>query len=200
MAETHKPRFPTSEDIDATVGLRAKHAAEIGRIAIEWNSLHDTLGKLFAEVVAPERPRVAMAAWGAVASDRSKREMLRSAAIWQFREDESEAKWLGELEWLLGQINPLEDRRNNAVHAPYGFLIEEGAVKFTPFVWSGNPRAEKLRDKDLSMEFSSCADHIRLLIVYVRDLLIMRSEASRTCAWPERPRLPRPAQAQAKRS
>ena len=153
----------TEEEINFMDELLDKHAADVGHVAIAWNGLHDVLGQLFSVVISPHSRSAAIAAWGAIVSDRSKRDMLKATVLKRFEDNEKELRWVADVEWLLGHITPLEDRRNNAVHAAYGFVLEEGAIKVAPSTWNGNPRSWKLRDKDLGLEFKSCAAHIKSL-------------------------------------
>jgi len=123
--------------------------------------------------------------------------MLLAAAREKFGAD---AKWVKEMKWAAGQMNSLEDRRNDAVHAPFSVALEDGAFKFVPLVWSKSPRARKLADKDLEREFRSYETNIRALVAFCIDLYRLVDTSMRNPPWPERPSLPRPAQAKARRS
>ena len=98
---------PTPEKTVADAfSLLDSHAADIGHVALAWNHLHETLGELFVAILRSDRGMVAFAAWQAVASDRSKRAMLISAA--QQRVDKH-AKIAAEIKWACDQMNSLED-------------------------------------------------------------------------------------------
>ncbi|HZL58332.1 MAG TPA: hypothetical protein VFC38_01385 [Stellaceae bacterium] len=190
-------KLPTKKEVDYATSILQKHAAYIGRIAIEWNSLHHTLGELFVEVLAPDQQSAILAAWHAVPSDRSKRDMLKAAARAALSAD---SRFCDELEWACGQINALEDNRNNAIHSPYALLLENGDLKFVPNLFSGSSRARKLRDKNLQLEFESYAKNIHTINWWLKILRGLVEASAEDQAWPERPALPRTAQASGRRS
>jgi hypothetical protein len=173
-----------------------KHAADIGRIAIAWNGLHVALGESFSLIVSPDSRGLATVAWEAVSSDRSKRAMLEAAAREKFRDD---SRWVQELRWALGQINALEDRRNDVIHTPFSITLDEGVFKFAALDFSKNPRALKLKNKDLAVEFRSYHENIGALTQFCLLLRRLIDVPKPSHMWPERPALPRPAQVMASR-
>jgi len=109
-------------------------ATDVGHVPIARASLHDTLGKFFTMLFNPVGLSVicedaAVAAWGAVKSDHSQRKMLEAAAKAELSND-SLART--ELLWALGQINKLENDRNNALHASYSAEFDDGTFKVVP--------------------------------------------------------------------
>jgi hypothetical protein len=191
---------PTHSDAGAIYDVGAlseSHAAAVGSVAIIWNALHDALGSLFAEVVTPDSRTIALAAWQAVSSDRSKRNMLHAACVAALDDD---SKFTQEVKWINGQLNSLEDKRNDAVHAPYTITFEDGALKIIPDIFSGNVRAHKLHGKDLAIELRSYHARISALVGFTYLLLGWSRLEADDPSWPERPALPRPAHAQARKS
>ena len=187
---------PIDQKIKWLAEIRKNHAADIGSIAIAWNGLHVVLGEIFVDVIAPDKKRIVLAAWSAVPNDRSKRAMLESAAVMAFGR---KSKFVIELKWALGKMNRLEDSRNDAVHTPYAISMggDEG-FQFIPYVWSESPRAKALWDRDLKLEFASYLKNIDSITKFARALGKMIHAPALDPAWPKRPSLPRPAQAQVK--
>lgn len=124
-----------------------QHAAEVGRVAIAWNALCETMAIAFSLILKPDHQGAALSVWHSVKSDRYQREMLRAAAIAMLGDKNQAA--LKEIEWVLGQIDATENRRNDAIHAPYAIQIENGLAKPMPSPMTGNPKAENLKDRDL---------------------------------------------------
>ena len=187
-------KLPTDDVIDSANKLFESHAADVGRVALSWNTLHDALGELFAEVISPDGRSVALAAWQAVQSDRSKRKMLDGVSVAALGSD---AKFTQEVKWANGQLNALEDNRNDAVHSPYSVLIEDGALKVVPYVFAGSVRARKLQGKNLELELRSYSTNMDRLRDFARGLLGKSLSPASDPSWPERPKLPRLAQATA---
>lgn len=180
--------------------LTSQHAADVGRITIFWNGLHDALGELFAEVVSPRGPRgreIALAAWQAVPNDQSKRLMLKAVCVAALGTD---SEFIKEVTWAIDQINPLEDKRNNAVHSPYAVTLEGGELRIVPSMSSGSKRARKLHGKDLEAELTSYAEHIAGLTWFVFMLLNKSQLKTGDSSWPQRPPLRRTAQATDRKS
>lgn len=171
-----------------------KHATDLGYVAIAWASLHDTLGLFFSMLFSPFGPapvieETAIAAWGALKSDRSQREMLEATAKQRLSEDSTARK---ELLWALGQINRLDNDRNNALHASYSLEFDDGAFKVVPSPFAGNPRSSALRDRDLSTELQSYVGNIQAIDQFVCDVLVFLAKGQPPPS-PQRPRLPRPS-------
>ncbi len=192
-------KLPSEKEIRWLDDIRKSHAADIGHIALAWSSLHVQLGEIFAEIMDPEGRSLGLAAWNAVPNDRSKRAMVLAVALQKFGQKKS--KFVEELQWALGRANSLENNRNDAVHAPYAVTMDpEEGFKFVPYIWSGDSRAKSLQGRDLKAEFGSYIKNIGSLTSFVRDLGRMLSSPVPDPTWPERPALPRPAQAMARKS
>jgi hypothetical protein len=94
---------------------------------------------------------------------------------------------LQDVKWLIDETDHISDTRNNAIHSPFAFVIDElgSAV---------NPRASKLKDKDLLAEFSWHGATADSLSSFVDE--VYRSLRDRKRPWPERPLLPNKVQFQ----
>lgn len=191
---------PKEQIIDLDLAWR-EHSELVGQVAMVWNLLHDLLGNLFAEVVAPDAKEPALAAWQAVQNDRSKRAMLNAACSVALGTD---SRFSDEVRWATGQMNSLEDKRNNAVHSPYtvGFILKGMKLipKVFPSVIAGNQRARNLLGRDLAIELKSYLENIGHLTGFVMLLAGKSRGHHEQYTWPERPSLPRPPQAMAQRS
>ena len=165
------------------------YAIELGHLAYHWNRLHENLGRLFWTITGIANGVVAMNVWYSLRSDLAQREMLRAAAMGGLNRQAVE-KARGEIKWLLDEVNTLSHQRNDALHAPllFKFEPEDPRPIFESAYHFGNPRALKLKDKDLISEFvwyheraAALADHASVL-----DLWIHRPEPT----LPSRPKLP----------
>jgi hypothetical protein len=95
-----------------------------------------------------------------------------------------------DLKWLLDRAEELADARNNAVHAPCSFSIgANGGTLIGAAFFTGNPRAKKLKGKDLFVEFEWCAVAARVLSLYVGQLETAIAFPDRY-EWPNRPTIP----------
>jgi len=100
--------------------------------------------------------------------------------------------------WLLGEVDKLEDARNDCVHsrllAPSALalvLAELAKVEMPPVMpdlLRENKRALKLRNKDLLTEFRWCRDQAVTLANYARliGMVLLGDKGS----WPRKPKLP----------
>jgi hypothetical protein len=169
----------------------------IGQIALAWNDLHESIGALFnstASIIGEDKVE---AAFQAVDSDRLKRRMLK-AVFSQLdpKERKLNPKAIEDVKWLCGQIDALEESRNNAIHSPlHNFqlsgLIPDYPDGVQPNTTRGNTRAKKLKDKHLLTEYR----YVRDAAIVLRDFVEAIEEswnwtANKLHTWPERPQLP----------
>jgi hypothetical protein len=161
-----------------------QHAAGLGWAVIAWCQLCEELGLLFAEVSG--NGTVALAAWHQVQSDRTQRAMLRAAVESSLDEKPNVRKYLL---WALGQIQSMEDGRNNAVHAPVELVLDTAGISFVPMDATGNPRSEKLKDKDLAVEFRRYQRNADVLCSFIRTLRTLARPGVDASQLPPRPQL-----------
>jgi hypothetical protein len=150
---------PVSAQVLADEELEAAFAPYInaaGQVVHSWNQLQESLGKLFAAITG--KASMALAIWHTPHSDRTQRDML-TAAI----NETSDEKWKGyshtakaDILALVAVANGVADRRNNAIHAPVSLAIDRRKLVPIPIYFHGNPRALRLKDKDVIMEFNVC--------------------------------------------
>ena len=130
-------------------------AVEVGWIAYEWNRLHEALGELFADAMGADT-YTALSAWHAVRSDLTQRQMLKAAAAHRAERSEPEIAplWRALVD-LVDKVNKLSDKRNDAIHAPFVFVIDMGrdVMSVQPLDFLGNKRAGKLANRELLTEF-----------------------------------------------
>ena len=173
----------------------------IGQLALAWNDLHESLALLFIELLAQGRGYPATDIWNAVNFDRPKRLLLKAVLrTAEHNHPTKRPRMAQDITWLLGQIDKVEDSRNDAIHSPLTFYdsaneLEIGKVR--PSVSFENRRALRLVDKDLLSEFRWCRDMSLTLRNFTDDIWI--SLAARD-AWPGRPALPNRGQRKTPRS
>jgi hypothetical protein len=164
----------------------------IGHVSVEWNRLQEHLGFVFARMF-PALSTVPQAVWHSTQGDRAQRQMLKAAvkaaaAEHLFGREHA----VQDVLWLLEQSEKLADRRNDAVHSPFVLIASEQGTSFAPMDFSGNPRASKLVNKDLLIEFKWYADCARVLSDFA--FAVQQALALPQQPWPNRPSLPGPGQ------
>jgi hypothetical protein len=178
---------------EAEMELLTPVATELGLHVIEWNDLCDSLGYLFATIadpghLGPNPP--ALDSWPC-RSDKVQRKMLREEALKRKHEAENTFPKFGDdLAWLCDCCDRLADHRNDVVHAPLTFLLDEHgqAVSVTASVFFGHPRAQTMDGKDLIAEFRTYTFCASALKFFARR--IASSLRFGPTGWPERPSLP----------
>ena len=178
------------------------YALAIGQVALAWNDLNETLGSLFVNLVGAGIDDKVQAAWQALTSDRSKRDMLKAAiGELSLKEERLNPSAKVEMKWLFGQLERLEIERNHAIHAPLasfshpiwrmdvlGLNMPEGVA---PDDIRGNRLASKLVGKNLLAEYRFIRDEAIILRDYIEDIeSAWNWTDKRPNRWPERPRLP----------
>ncbi|MBO6781989.1 MAG: hypothetical protein JJ899_01735 [Alphaproteobacteria bacterium] len=125
------------------------YATAIGEMALAWNDLHETLKGLFWASSGIPNGIIAYSIWYSSKSDRAQRDMLRALAATKALGNAIPHNIKPEIIWLVGQVDKLEDFRNDVLHSP--FLISDGET-VSPSWQSGHRRAKKLADKNLLKE------------------------------------------------
>lgn len=142
--------------------------------------------------------------WQSSKSDRAKRDMMAAALETMPYEPPG---WTEDLRlyvpWILKQADRVEDRRNNAVHAPLHLvadisglaepldraaLIKIGEVR--PHTWGRNVRATRLEAKALLGEYRACRDEavaLRDLVCLIGNCIERRRREQLKYAWPRLP-------------
>jgi hypothetical protein len=165
------------------------HARALGQAALAWNDLHEWLGFMFASLSARNHGILNghLLVWNAVASDRSKREMLLAIANYWLRKHPRDFE---AVKWLVDKTTALEDDRNNVVHAPIWSSKLDNVI--LPNATWGNARALKLEKKNpvLLAEYRHVRDTALALRNYAYDLYHALGNDPRF-AWPQKPVLPK---------
>jgi hypothetical protein len=180
------------------------YARAIGQMALAWNELHEALGALFTQALAVgiERSFQCAAIWGAVTSDRQKRQILEAAINHVGEEVHRRFPLLAsDVLWLTGRANSLEDKRNNVVHAPLAEVTSPLVAGLAGLqmgdVYPGgvlNECALKLSKsthhigKDLLEQLHLYRDYAEALASFSDE--IFTAWRKPTSAWPEKPSLP----------
>lgn len=193
------------------------YATAIGQGTLAWNSLQESLGGVFWGLMGGYtgvgRP---IAVWQSLKADRPKRDMLQAAYKGLDKSfDELFPQARADLDWLVKEINSLEDARNNFVHAPLSMTVPVSAfktlgpttsgkqrreipkeAKVVPHDWGMNTRAQRIAGKNLLKEFRYC----REAAIVLRDFCDHVTHALRTkgAPWPDRPKLPNRGQKKTK--
>lgn len=176
---------PPDNELDAAF---APYITAAGQVVHHWNRLQERLGKLFAAITGTGK--VAFAVWYTPHSDRVQRDML-TAAINEILDDEWKryspiAK--ADILALMSEANSLADRRNDAIHAPAALAIDKRRLVAISVYFQGNPRALKLKDKDLVAELGNCAERASQLSEYA-EKLESAINFHKHYAWPDIPPL-----------
>jgi len=167
-------------------------AIEIGWLVFEWNRLQEHLAELFAQISNPHSPDIPLAIWYSIDNDRARREMLRAAAKARFTDSTGSLRNEGDaIDWLVREVNKLTDRRHDAIHAPFNFVINADVqqIELHPSVWLGNPRARKFHGKDVLKEVSWHRHTARVLADYALTIFYAVRDPSHL-TWPDKPQMP----------
>jgi len=133
-------RLPTLNEISALEATLEPYFTALGKVAHEWNHLHEELGKVFCAVTALDLS-VGMAIWHSLKSDRSQRDILEGVVQGkEFDEDWMEAHpgAISGVLYLTKETNKIADRRNIAIHAPCHALPELDDFEIKPITFFGN--------------------------------------------------------------
>jgi hypothetical protein len=189
LATRHRKmtKRPTEKQLDKAF---APLALEIGKLNRAWNMLHEHLGSLFAHIVNNSNLSIPLAVWYSTPSDRSQREMLR-AAINAFGalDVQKHPTAKDDIKWLLNQCDPLADRRNDALHAPLVITSTDSRkiIEILPHYFLGNPRARKLKDKNILDQVRRYRTMAETLRDYALSLWFHLGQQD---SWPQRPLMP----------
>jgi hypothetical protein len=182
-----EPTYPTGEKMQEAADA---YDLAVGRVSRAWNSLHRTLGGLFAVVVGGDA-RLVLAAWRSVENDRAQREMLRAAI-----KAASPKRWKqtpkapDDLLWVLKRANALSDVRNDAIHALVSLHIGAENVEMKVALPPRGKREKNLLDRaargrKLLDEFAKCEQAADALRIFVQ-------RATGALAEPDRHKWPTP--------
>lgn len=183
------------------------YVAAIGQVALAWNDLHESLCSLFVSLTGIVDDEMLEAAWQSLPSDRAKRGMLK-AAIQQMGYDAKKRNPLAqsEMKWFFGQLDRLEEDRNNVIHAPLSTFSHPSwqllakALNLTPSRQPGvqpddvrsNRRAANLKNKRLLDEFRCVRDEIIEFREYTEEVESSWNWTDKgDDSWPQRPILPK---------
>ncbi len=182
------------------------YAKEIGFLLWEWNSLQDTLAKLFAVIANEQDHRMGLAIWHAIPNDRFQRGMLKAAASCRFNPDhviykggpkdpdasEDTRQYYNEIEWIVGSMVALGTMRDASAHTPLRPYSEDPLSFIADYLF-GNPNAAKLRGTDLLIEFRVYRERARILKEHAGNIMntfLFRKEAFSSYPFPQRPSWP----------
>ena len=186
MARPRKPR-PLQWGIPVTHSAFKPYVTALGQLTLAWNELHERMSLLFCTVMGGGYANQFLAIWHTINSDRNQRSVLAAAVENDLNRSNNDAthKYLiDEIRWICGQVNTLENLRNDALHSP---LIGFGP-HITPMTGLGHLRAQKLESKsDFLAEFRWCRDAAVALTEYV---YMINASLSIGRALPDRPKLP----------
>ncbi|HEX3675731.1 MAG TPA: hypothetical protein VHU87_15785 [Rhizomicrobium sp.] len=170
----------------------------IGQLALTWNDLHETLGSLFCTIADDITEMKLHAVWHSANTDRAKRAMLEAVVrdlSWQEKKNNPRAE--KDLDWLLRELNKLEDIRNNAIHAPLKSfddpvwrVFEKRPEGIAPNDLHGNRRALQMMNKDLLKEYRYCRNASLILREFADAIQYAWGYTEIDPSWPERPQLP----------
>jgi hypothetical protein len=185
-AMPRKLKGPTEKQLDTAF---KPLAIEIGKLTRSWNMLHEHLAQIFARIVNPENVIIPLAIWYSTSSDRSQREMLRAAAAsFGAINTKNHPTAKDDIEWLLNQCNSLSDQRNDALHAPLAITSDSTKkIEVISHYFLGNPRARKLKDKNLFDQIRWYRDKTEVLKNYA---LAIWFHLGQHRSWPQRPLMP----------
>jgi hypothetical protein len=180
-------------DISFSDPIFRPYVTALGQLALAWNALHETLALLFCTVMGGGMANQPLAIWHGIKSDRAQRDILMAAARADCRPafpgDGGYERMTADLKWLCGEIDRLEDIRNDALHSPLAATLGPGIARTVrPMTGLGHVRAQKLAERNLLTEFRYCRDSALILGVFAYELDQSLSFAG--LAWPDKPALP----------
>jgi hypothetical protein len=195
MSKLRRPRGMTPKQIEKNF---QPYAAALGTVVYSWNKLHQNLAYLFWGVIGTASGTVPLTVWHSTDNDRAQRQLLRKVAeakSMNALEKFKNPKTVEDIKWLLDRADSLADQRNDAIHAPYLFIIGPGPMKLEADDFLGHSRAKKLKGKNLLDELKWCHQTAAALPFFAH--LLYMAVLGLQMPWPDRPRLPpRPAQNQ----
>jgi hypothetical protein len=199
---------PSKKRRAITSAIYTPYVVAIGQLALAWNDLHEALALLFIELLANGRAYPATDLWNAASFDRPKRQLIKSLMRTAPLKYPARVRLKADLEWLLAEIDKVEDARNDAIHAPLTFSTEGKVLsiftpgnkevsitipvdKIVPSTAFDNRRAIKLLNKDLLTEFRWCRDMSLALTEYVSEIYeAVAANPPDSNVWPTKPVLP----------
>ena len=129
------------------------YAIAIGHTVLAWNDLHRWLGCLLESVLFPRQSNPMRVLWNSATQDRAARQMLRAAVSYRYPANSSVKH--DPIMWLIGQVDALEDIRNDIIHTALMRNRQGGVVVSS----TETKRAAKLASKsDLLGEIHWCCD------------------------------------------
>jgi hypothetical protein len=183
---TKLPYLPAGLSPMAFDVLANVYGTRIFEVVLTWNHLHESLATLFHTVRGGEDDRVSLEKWYELRNDWRQRRQLSKAAKARFSTESAPGYEVGmEIEWLIDQCDLLADERNDAIHSPFAYSLDDSGPKFVAAYARGNPRAIRLKDKDLIAAFRACAEKAQALANYALALDIYLRQP--TLPIPERP-------------
>lgn len=172
------------------------YTAAVGRVAAAWNSLHEHMAELFWRILRIDDFSIASAIWYSSYNDRSQRQMLEAG----ISASTHHPAWVylpvtarDDLIWSMKRANYLGDKRDEAIHAPCGWLrTSADGTDVIVTEASGHRRAKSLIGKELLVEFDWLARYVYGLSDFALQasyaLIIGAPVAPKS--WPDRPRVP----------
>ena len=162
--------------VDKKYRRARRNATDLGHVAIEWNHLCGTLGWAFAALMLPKDTGTSLAAWGAITSDRSQRQMLAAAIHAELAQTDKVRRGM---QWALDEASKIGSRRDNIIHAPYKPEEDgDGGVRLVVADLHGNRQVAYLKNRDIETEMKAVRDAALALSGYVAALtqLLLRDE------------------------
>lgn len=119
-----------------------EYARTLGEVVLAWNNLHEALGVIFSSATGIPNRLLSDAMWYSCGTDRAQREMLKAMLEKDVIGHFICAPVRSEVIWILKQVDRIEDKRNDLIHAPVYYLSDGLASRFA---WGhGHKRAKKL--------------------------------------------------------
>jgi hypothetical protein len=176
---------PDDDELEAAF---APYTQAAGEVINAWNKLQEQFNRLFVALTAMPRD-MATAIWHSARCDSLQRQMLTAALA-----ATPDEKWTGRLSAgkddiraLIRCASDLAEDRNDAIHAPVSLAIDGAKLVPIPVYFNGNPRAKRLKGKDILVEFRRCRDTANLLREFAEKVETALSFPS--YAWPDKPAL-----------
>jgi hypothetical protein len=138
---------------------RRRLCFELGRLVLSWALLQERLAGILQQALSCP-PHLSNSMWHSIKSDLVQRQMLVAALKsssellkWWKDDPEKQNKILvfGEYVRAINEITKFSHGRNDLIHSPIMFYLASEATEVEAVVsdFHGNPRAEKLKDKEL---------------------------------------------------
>lgn len=153
----------------------APYMLALGQVIVVWNDTYSSLGAFYIIIMGIDLIDRFEITWNVINSDRLKRTLLAKvldeSTVLKNNKNGDYIK--SEINWILKELNSMEDKRNDFVHSPVYALRFHDAGGIYPPSAPGHRRAENLsvavrKQKNLISELRHYRDKLTIYERYIR--------------------------------